>query len=193
MKKEKILTLPNLLSAYRLLALPFIVYCILKGDKNMYIVLLSINLITDILDGLIARVFKLETEFGARLDSLADIGTYSMAFAGLIVLESDFLNKHVVEFNILISLYITPQIVSLLRFKRTTSLHLYSNKIAGYLQGIFIFWYFNFGCATWYFHLMLVFSYIAYLEELVILLTIQQLRSNVKGIYFMIKQFKKIQ
>lgn len=193
MKKEKIATLPNLLSAYRLLALPFIVYCILKGDKTTYIALLSINLVTDILDGLIARAFKQETEFGARLDSLADIGTYFMAFAGLIVLESDFVNKHIVEFNILISLYITPQIISLLRFKRTTSLHLYSNKVVGYLQGIFIVWYFNFGCTTWYFYLMLIFSYIAYLEELIILLTIQHLRSNVKGIYFMMKRFKKIQ
>ncbi|WP_371412031.1 CDP-alcohol phosphatidyltransferase family protein [Sphingobacterium sp. HMA12] len=33
---------------------------------------------------LIARLFKLQTEFGAKLDSVADIGTYLMAFMGMI-------------------------------------------------------------------------------------------------------------
>lgn len=192
MKTEKKFNLPNLLSAYRLAALPFIVYTIIQGNKQLYITLLSVNLITDILDGLIARSFKLETEFGARLDSLADIGTYLMAFSGMIILEQDFVSRYAVAFTVLICLYISPQIISLLRFKRTTSLHLYSSKVTGYIQGIFIFCYFNWGYANWYFYLMLSCSYIAYTEALIILTCIPELRSNVKGIYFMFKQFKTI-
>lgn len=192
MKTEKKFNIPNFLSAYRLAALPFIVYTIIQGDKQLYITLLSVNLITDILDGLIARTFKLETEFGARLDSFADIGTYLMAFMGMIILEHDFVKKYAVAFILMIGLYITPQIISLIRFKRTTSLHLYSSKVTGYLQGIFIFSYFNWGYADWYFYLMLSCSYIAYTEALIILICIPQLRSNVKGIYFMFKQFKAI-
>jgi cardiolipin synthase len=192
MKTEKIINLPNLLSAYRLAALPFIIYTIIQGDKQLYITLLSVNLITDILDGFIARTFKLETEFGARLDSLADIGTYLMAFSGMIVLEHDFVTKYAGAFMLLIASYITPQIISLIRFKRTTSLHLYSSKLTGYLQGIFIFSYFNWGFADWYFYLMLTCSYIAYAEALIILICIPELRSNVKGIYFMFKQFNTI-
>ena len=69
----------------------------------------AINLITDILDGFIARRFNMETEFGARLDSLADIGTYAMAFIGMIVLESDFVGVHWMEFTFLIVLYILVQ------------------------------------------------------------------------------------
>lgn len=193
MKKQKLFNVPNVLSAYRLAALPFLIYFIVKGDKNMFITLLSINLITDILDGLIARTFKLETEFGARLDSFADIGTYIMAFSGMIILEKEFIHVHALEFNVMMGLYITPQLISLIRFRRTTSLHLYSSKVVGYLQGIFIFSYFHFGFANWYFYFMLVCSYIAYAEALIILISIPQLRSNVKGIYFMLKQFKKIQ
>jgi cardiolipin synthase len=192
MKTENRFNVPNLLSAYRLIALPLIVYAIIQGDKQLYIKLLSVNLITDILDGLIARTFKLETEFGARLDSLADIGTYLMAFSGMIILEHDFVSKYALAFIVLVGLYITPQIISLIRFQRTTSLHLYSSKVTGYVQGIFIFSYFNFGFANWYFYLMLACSYIAYTEALIILICIPQLRSNVKGIYFMLKQFKAI-
>ena len=181
-----------MLSAYRIAALPFITYTIIKGDKDLYIQLLSINLITDILDGFIARSFKLDTEFGARLDSLADIGTYLMAFSGMIFLETDFVCQYKTAFLLLMILYITPQVISLIRFRRTTSLHLYSSKITGYVQGIFICCYFHFGYSNWYFYLMLGCSYIAYSEALIILILIPQLRSNVRGIYFMLKEFNKI-
>jgi cardiolipin synthase len=192
MAKEKILNLPNLLSAYRILALPFIIWTITAGDKQLYITLLSINLITDILDGLIARTFKLETEFGARLDSIADIGTYIMAFSGMIVLQSDFVAEHSVPFIILMSLYFLPQLIALIKFKKSTSLHLYSSKTVAYMQGIFIFTFFLFGYSKFYFYFMVACSYLAYLEALVIVLFIPQLRSNVKGIYFMLKEHKKI-
>lgn len=46
----------------------------------IYFSLLFINLATDILDGFIARRLKWESELGARLDSLADLGSYAMAF-----------------------------------------------------------------------------------------------------------------
>jgi Phosphatidylglycerophosphate synthase len=91
-KKENRWNVPNALSAYRILALPFISYALLTADKDLFILLLSINLISDILDGLIARLFNLQTEFGAKLDSVADIGTYLMAFIGMITLEKGFCN-----------------------------------------------------------------------------------------------------
>jgi cardiolipin synthase (CMP-forming) len=192
MQKEKVINVPNALSVYRILALPFIIWAIVDGNKTLYITLLSINLITDILDGLIARTFKLETELGARLDSFADIGTYIMAFAGMIVLEKEFVSEHSLEFIIVIGLYALPQLISLVRFRRPTSFHLYSSKSLGYIQGIFIFTYFVFGYYPWYFYFMIVSSCVVYLEALIIICTIPSLRSNVKGIYFMMKEHKRI-
>jgi len=192
MSNERKLNVPNVLSAYRILALPLIVWSIVAGNKDWYILLLSVNLITDILDGLIARTFKLETEFGARLDSLADIGTYIMAFTGMIVLENDFVTQYRIVFFLLMGLYVLIQLIALIRFKRTTSFHLYSSKIVGYAQGIFIFTYFVVGFNVWYFYVMLSLSYIAYLEALIIVSVIPQLRSNVKGIYFMWKEHQRI-
>ena len=191
-KKEKILNVPNALSVYRMLALPFIVYAIVTGNKHLYITLLSINLITDILDGLIARTFKLETELGARLDSFADLGTYVMAFAGMIVLEKEFVSEHSLAFLIVIGMYALPQLISLVRFHRPTSFHLYSSKTLGYIQGIFIFTYFVFGYTPWYFYFMVVMSCVVYAEALIIVIAIPVLRSNVKGIYFMMKEHKRI-
>lgn len=184
--------IPNILSAYRLLTFPLLLWLIWKGDRNLFIVLLSINLITDILDGLIARTFKLSTEFGAKLDSLADITTHIAAFTAFFVLERDFVMSHLWAFVSIFALWMIPQIVCLLRFRHNPHLHLYSNKIAGYFQGIFIFTYFNWGNSDLYFYTMWTVTILAFLEELVVVAAIPALRSNVKGIYWMVKENGKI-
>lgn len=76
MAKPSIYNVPNALSAYRLVALPFIIASIFYGNKNLFITLITVNLITDFLDGFIARTFHLETELGAKLDSLAHTDLY---------------------------------------------------------------------------------------------------------------------
>ncbi|TJZ62196.1 CDP-alcohol phosphatidyltransferase family protein [Sphingobacterium olei] len=187
-KKENIWNVPNALSIYRILALPFIIQAIVTGNKSLFIMLLSINLVTDILDGLIARVFHLQTEWGAKLDSLADVGTYIMAFTGMVVLERTFVSTYRVEFTTLIVLWIFPQLLSLIRFKHFPSFHLWSYKATGYVQGIFIFTFFLFGFNAAYFYFMLVVSCLAYLEELLLVVLLAKLRSNLKSIFFVLRR-----
>src|SRR5690606_32535795 len=182
-KKEKIWNAPNTLSAYRSLALHFIIVAIISGNKNLFIPLLSINSITDILDGLIARAFKLQTELGARLDSLADIGTYIMAFVGMIILERDFVQEYRLEFILLIGLWFLPQLLALFRFGRFPSFHLWSSKAVGYVQGIFIFTFFLFGFWKPYFYFMLVVSCLSYLEELLLVVSLPKHRSNLNSAF----------
>lgn len=192
MKKLILNNIPNFLSGYRILAVPPILYCIFTGQRDAFFILLMINLVTDILDGLIARTFKLQTEFGAKLDSTADLGTYLCAITGFLVLEQNFIQHYVYWFYCMILLYVLPQLTSFIRFKRNTHFHLYSSKLTGYLQGFFVlFYYLNFYVES-YFYFMMVFSYLAYIESFIITLRIPQLRSNVQGIYFMLKKHKRI-
>lgn len=183
MGQEKSLwNIPNALSAYRILAFPVIFYALFSNNDRLFIILLSVNLVTDILDGFIARRFNMQTEFGARLDSIADIGTYICAFSGMFYFHFDFIAEHRFGFIWMMSLYLVPQVISLVKFKRSPSLHLYSNKITGYIQGIFIFTFFNFGNYPPYFYFMIAFSSLAYLEELVCVLYLKELQSNVKTV-----------
>lgn len=154
---------------------------------------LSINLITDILDGLIARTFKLESEFGAKLDSLADVGSHVSAFAAFFVFERAYFLEKWPFFVTLILLYVSFETVALIRFRSTTHFHMYIMKAAGYLQGIYFFWFFNWGCPDWYFHVMFAASFFGFGEQLVVALLIPQLRSNVKGIYWMMKEKGRIE
>lgn len=174
------------------MALPFLIYSIYTLNEKLFIILLSINLITDILDGLIARTFKLESEFGAKLDSFSDIGTLLMAFAGMYVLHPDFVQEKKLEFIVILALYVLAQGISWIKFKRSPSLHLYSNKIVGYIQGIFIFTFFNFGYNAIYFYFMIACTVIAYLEEISCILYLKEMQSNVKTFFHLKNNAKTI-
>ncbi|HEU4495911.1 MAG TPA: CDP-alcohol phosphatidyltransferase family protein [Flavobacterium sp.] len=188
--KENILNLPNLLSFYRLLAIPFIIWAQLGEDRAFFIILISVNLITDILDGLIARTFNLCTEFGARLDSLADISTFLLSISGFLIFEKSFVAEHAPAFIAIFSFYTVPQLYSMLKFRRPTSFHLYSNKIAGYIQGIFIFTFFVFGYNKFYFYFMVAASCVADFEVFLLVVLLPKIVSNSKSIFLVLKRMQ---
>ncbi len=73
LKKTDIFTIPNILSFFRLLLIPLIVWCYLvPKNYNAAIVLLILSGITDIVDGKIARKFNMISNFGKVLDPIAD-------------------------------------------------------------------------------------------------------------------------
>ncbi|HTL80492.1 MAG TPA: CDP-alcohol phosphatidyltransferase family protein, partial [Bacteroidia bacterium] len=81
--KPSVITIPNALSFYRLLSFPFLLFLVFTHREHWFSILFCINLVTDILDGLIARLFRMTTALGAKLDSLADAGMYILAFFGI--------------------------------------------------------------------------------------------------------------
>jgi len=66
------MTLPNILTAFRLLCLPFLIYELLEGQYVIALVLFCLAGISDFLDGFIARRFSLASRVGALLDPLVD-------------------------------------------------------------------------------------------------------------------------
>ncbi|KAK4185355.1 putative cardiolipin synthase [Podospora australis] len=71
-KRENIYTIPNWLTASRIIAAPFIGYCILHDHHTWALGLFAYAGITDLLDGWIARRWKLQTVVGTIIDPMAD-------------------------------------------------------------------------------------------------------------------------
>lgn len=69
---DRIFTLPNILSFFRLALIPAIVYCYEQGLYGWALGLLILSGATDVIDGWIARTFHLVSDFGKALDPIAD-------------------------------------------------------------------------------------------------------------------------
>ena len=74
--KKEILTIPNLLSFFRLILIPvyMVIYLNAQETRDYVIagVILAVSCLTDMVDGKIARKFNMITTFGKFLDPLAD-------------------------------------------------------------------------------------------------------------------------
>ncbi len=71
-KKEKIFTIPNLLSVVRLLLIPVIIWLYFNQNYIGAILVLVLSGVTDIVDGYIARHFNMISDLGKILDPIAD-------------------------------------------------------------------------------------------------------------------------
>lgn len=71
--KNKIITIPNILSLFRLLLIPVIVWLyVFRQDYLRTTAILALSGITDIVDGIIARKFRMISDFGKAFDPVAD-------------------------------------------------------------------------------------------------------------------------
>jgi cardiolipin synthase (CMP-forming) len=185
--KQNLFTVPNILSFYRILSFPVVLYFILTGKETIFVILLIINLITDFLDGYIARKFNLQTEFGARLDSLADEGTYILAFIGLFMFKASEFEPFKITVTLFILSYVISILISLIRFKKLPSLHLYSSKVGAYLQGLFFFVLFIFGFLPFFYYIMIIWGIASFTEQIIILSLGSEMKPNSKGLYWILK------
>ena len=84
-RNKQIFTIPNLLSAFRILLVPVIVwlYCG-KRDYPLAAWTLALSGVTDVADGFIARRFHMISDLGKVLDPIADKLTQTAALACLL-------------------------------------------------------------------------------------------------------------
>ena len=190
MKKNEFWTIPNVITSYRLFMAPVILYFIISGQENLFAIFLVINLLTDAIDGYIARRFKMETEIGARLDAFADYFTYVLVFIGLFVFKMDDLRPYLVSALIFISMLVLTVIVSLIRFRKFHSYHTIIEKSGGYVQAIFFICLFTIGLIAPLYYFMIVLGILGAIETIAIDMLLPEMRSDTLGLYWVIKERK---
>ena len=99
---KKIITIPNVLSFFRILLIPFIIwfYCY-KKDYTLTLVVIIVSGLTDVIDGFIARRFNMISDFGKIFDPFADKLTQITIINCLIIkmctLVNLFESKHLLD------------------------------------------------------------------------------------------------
>lgn len=118
--QDKIITIPNILSFFRVCLIPFFVW--LYTFKESYFwaaVILFVSAVTDVVDGIIARKFNMISDLGKVFDPIADKVTQ---FVTLVCLAERF-KYMIIPLSIMAIKEIFTGITSLVVINRSDEVH----------------------------------------------------------------------
>jgi CDP-diacylglycerol--glycerol-3-phosphate 3-phosphatidyltransferase len=179
----------NLITFYRLAAAPVLALLLLKQQVDVFKWLLALSFFTDAIDGWLARRFRLISLMGARMDSVADDLTVFAAGLGIVVYRPDFLRAEWLLVAIMILFYLLQNSIALIRFRKLTSFHIYTAKIAAVFQDIFlVLFYFLPEPIPILFYLTAALTLTGLAEEILLALLLPEWQADVKGLYWVFKE-----
>ena len=82
------MSIPNLITLARILAVPVILWAITSGETQIAFVLFLVAGLSDLVDGYLAKRFGMATELGAYLDPLADKAMIVSIYVALGIIEA---------------------------------------------------------------------------------------------------------
>jgi len=186
---QKWINVPNLLSGFRLIAAPFLLYFAWTGRHNLFLAMLVISLFTDSIDGFIARRLEVASEFGAKLDSLGDLVTYLTVPLCAYWLWPDILKREAFFVLLVIAAFTFPLIAGFVKFQRLPIYHTWAAKISAVLISAAAFILFITDI-SWPFRVAAILQAIVACEEIAITLRLSEIQSNVRSLWHVNKYLK---
>lgn len=130
MKRAGKSTLPNWLSAGRILLMAAALAAALAGSKPWFAGLVAAALLTDALDGPLARWLRAETDFGRKLDSAADYLALLAGVAGIAVLWPAIMRRELPWVAVGLVMFFAVIVYGFLRLGRAPCYHTWLAKLA---------------------------------------------------------------
>ena len=164
-------TWPNLLSGARIALMPAVLTAAMAGSRKWFLVLVGASLMTDALDGFLARRWNAFSDFGRKLDSAADYLTLVTGLAGIALLWPDVVRRELPWIAAGLAAFFGVIVFGFVRLGRAPCYHTWAAKV-----GVV-------GCALsmipllagWSavpFHLMIGLQILAAIEEVIITLLV---------------------
>ena len=125
-----VLNIPNILSLFRIIAAPFLLLTGWLEMPDLFFVLFGLMLLSDVLDGFLARILDQISEEGARLDSYGDILTYLSTPLAAWWLCPDLIKVELYYIIAVIIIYVLPAFFALAKFGKLASYHTWITKIS---------------------------------------------------------------
>jgi cardiolipin synthase (CMP-forming) len=174
---------PNAISIARLCATVFLLAAVFQHRIDLFKWLLLACLLSDILDGLIARIFHLTSKLGASLDSAADMLTMLIGFVGVYVFQRTFVDEHFAGLLIVAVFYIAEIIAALIRYGKLSSFHTLLDRISAYASGIFVMSLFLWGYHGWLYQLTVLVYVVSLTEEMILIFILPEWKTDVGNIF----------
>ena len=179
----------NGITLYRIIAAPILLVLLFTKQYDIFKWLLGVSFFTDLIDGYLARKFKVTSILGTKLDSIGDDLTVLVGLIALFVLKLEFIKQHVIIFIILLVLFLVQTTYAFISYKKMTNFHTYLAKIAAVLQGVFlILVFFTQEPSFILFYAATIVTMLELIEEIILIRLLPKWQANVKGIYWALKE-----
>lgn len=177
-KPPQLLSIPNLLSLLRIVLVPLFVTAAWSGNRSLFLTLFLAALLSDALDGYLARRLGQTSELGSRLDSWGDCLVYCATPLALWWLWPGLLRREAPFFLAAGLAFAVPIAIGFLKYQKLTSYHTRGAKLAAVLLAaatpLLLL-----GGPAWPFRLAVGVLVLAECEEIAITLTLPAWHSNV--------------
>ena len=171
----------NVITGCRIALAPVLLLLAWQGREHLFLACLIVSLVSDIVDGQIARRFGLATEFGSRLDSWADFLTFTALPIATVWLRPDLVTSERFAFFAAVTSYVLPVAVGFAKFRQLTSYHSLMARVSAYLLGAAVVVLFAHG-PHWPFRVAVCVLIVSELEEIAITLVLPAPRSGVRSL-----------
>lgn len=129
-------SVPNLLSGFRLLSVPGLLILAWHGATGVFLLLFGLALLSDVLDGVVARRYRLETEFGAQLDQWADFALWVSFPLAAWWLWPEIVRREAAYVALAIVCLLLPTAIASLKYREVPGYHTWCAKLDAVLMGI---------------------------------------------------------
>ncbi len=172
----------NLLTGFRLIAAPIMIYLALIGEQIAFLWLLSISFATDAADGFVARLSGGPTPFGAKFDTIADAVAYTAIGLSVLILWPELVRQELTLVAVLVASLVLPAAVGFWKYGQLTSYHTRLVKVAVGAVAIGLMLLLC-DVAAWPFRAATILAALSAVEAVGITLLLREPQSDIRGIF----------
>lgn len=189
--------IPKSLILFRFLLAPIILslaYFVGEEAKIAIVILMYLGLISDILDGIIARKQKTATETLRRLDSQTDLFFWLSIGISTWILFPKIVSENSAAIYAIFIMEISVYVISFLKFKKETCTHAFLSKMWGISLLIAFTSLIGFNHAGFPFLLAVVLGIISHLDRILITLILPSWTHDIPSAYhaYLLRKGKEI-
>lgn len=176
------LTFPNLLSGFRILCVPVLLALAWSQATTLFCTLFALGLVSDVLDGILARHLGQESELGARLDQWGDFALWSSLPLSAWWLWPEIVGREAPYAVLALVCLLAPTAIAYAKYREVPGYHTKAAKLSAVLMGVAVPLLLLFDIA-WPFRLAAIFLVICAIDELGITYLLPECRHDVSSVF----------
>lgn len=179
---QALINAPNIISSLRIASVPVVLALAWLGESATFLWVFGLGLLSDVLDGILARRLGQETDFGARLDQWGDFALWATLPLGAWWLWPHIVMREAGYIVVAFVCMLLPTAIAYAKYRAVPGYHTWSVKFGAILMGLGAALLLVFDVA-WVFRVAALFQLVCALDELGITYLSSECRNDVPSVF----------